>query len=129
MKRISVVFIAVFFLVLILTIFIQERLFGLEYKYESKDRRDPFIPLIISQRRISLGLEAVETIDDIRFEGVIFDPAGSSVAVVNGEIVREGEKIHNVEIVKIYDNAIKLKIYDKAHTIGLIEEGGGTFER
>lgn len=101
---------------------------ALEYKYEAGERRDPFIPLIMSQQRISLGLEAVETVDDVKFEGVIFDPSGSSIAVLNGEIVKEGEKIHNVEIVKIYDNSITVKIYDKVHTIGLIKEGGEQFE-
>lgn len=104
--------------------FMRERLFASEYKYEAGDRRDPFIPLVMSEQRISMGLETVETVDDVKFEGVIFDPSGSSMAVLNGEIVKEGEKIHNVEIVKIDDNSIALKIYDKVYTIGLIEKGG-----
>lgn len=127
MKRVSTVFIIVFSLMSTFSIFIEGRVFAFEY--ESKDKRDPFIPLVISQKRISLGLEAVETVDDVKFEGVIFDPGGGSVAILNGEIVKEGEKIHNVEIVKIYDNAIRLKIYENVHTIGLIEEGGETFGR
>lgn len=128
MKRTSVIFIVVIFMSISI-IFTQYQLSAFEYKYESGDKRDPFIPLIISQRRVALGLEAVETIEDVKFEGVIFDPVGKSMAVLNGEIVKEGDKAHNVEIVKIYEGAITLRIYEKVHTINLIEEGGEAVER
>lgn len=117
-------------LLLVSLIFIQQKLFGAEeYRYDSKGKRDPFIPLITSEVSTAIGLQSVETIDDIKFEGVIFDPSGKSVAVLNGEIVKEGDKVSNIEIVKIYSNAITLKIYDKSYTIDLIEKGGETVER
>ena len=128
MKRTSILFIVVT-LMSLSVIFTQGQLFSFEYKYESGDRRDPFIPLIISQRRMSVGLEAVESIEDVKFEGVIFDPAGKSMAVLNGEIVKEGEKVHNVKIVKIYENAVTLKIFERVHTINLVEKGGEAVER
>ena len=116
-------------LLLIFVIFTPQKLFADEYIYSSKGKRDPFIPLIISKTRTSLGLQAVETIEDVKFEGVIFDPSGGSIAVLNNVIVKEGEKAYNVEVVKIYENAITIKVYNKSYTINLIEKGGETVER
>ncbi len=92
--------------------------------YDAADMRDPFVPLIAGQKRLSVGLEAVETIDDVKFEGLIFDPSGTSIAVINGELVREGDKINNVEIVKIAGDTIIMKIYERIYTIALDKEGG-----
>jgi len=115
---------------LIFFIFIQQELSAVEeYRYDSKGKRDPFIPLITSEVTTSMVLQSVETIDDIKFEGVIFDPLGKSFAVLNGEVVKEGDKVSNIEIVKIYNHAITLKIYDKSYTIDLIKERGETVER
>ena len=130
MKKISInSFLIV--LLLVFTNLSQRPLFSAEaeYKYYTKGRRDPFIPLVTGEVRPSLGLESVETIDDIKFEGIIFDPSGKSIAVLNNEIVKEGDKAYNVEVVKIYRDAITIKIYDRIHTINLIEEGGETVER
>lgn len=94
------------------------------FKYEVKDRRDPFMPLITGEKKITVGLETVESVDDIKFEGIIFDPNGKSIAVLNGEIVRENDVIGNVAVVKIFESAIKLKIYEKEYSINLVEERG-----
>ena len=118
---------ATFFMAMLLTIpailMPQKPCMG-EYKYYSKGRRDPLIPLILSQTRASLGLQAVETVEDVTLEGIIYDPFGSSIAMINGEIIKEGEKINNVEMVKIRSNSVTVKIYDGTHTISLVEEGG-----
>lgn len=128
MRKISInSFVVVFLFVFI--IFMQQQLFGGEDIYHSKGRRDPFIPLVTGGIRTSLGLQAVETIDDITFEGVIFDPSGKSIAVLNNEVVKEGDKAYNVEVVMIYEDAITVKIHDKIYTINLTEEGGETVER
>ena len=97
---------------------------GQEYKYYSKGKRDPFVPLITGEIRTSLGLQAVEDIDDVRMEGVIFDPDGKSIVVLNDEILKEGDKMYNVEILRIDRNAVAIKVHDRVHTISLVEEGG-----
>lgn len=99
-----------------------------EYEYKSKGKRDPFIPLVTGDIVTSLGLESVTSIDDIEFEGVIYDPAGQSMALLNGEVVKKGDKIYSVEILEISRSSIAVKIYDKAYTIDLVEEGGETVE-
>lgn len=98
---------------------------GQEYKYYSKGKRDPFIPLVTGEAKAGLGLQAVEDIDDVRVEGVIFDPNGKSIVVLNDEILKEGDKMYNVEVLRINRNSVTIKIHDRAHSISLVEEGGG----
>lgn len=126
MKRLSAAFIL---FLLVSFIALEPRISGAEYKYQSRGKRDPFIPLVTGEVKRTLGLESVETIDDVIFEGIIFDPSGESMAVLNSEILKEGDKISNIEVTKISNNSVTLKIYDKSYTINLIEEGGETVER
>ena len=128
MKHCFVKSLVIILLFLIVILGAQDLIAQNEYTYYSKGKRDPFIPLVTSEVRTSLGLRVVETIEDIKLEGVIFDPFGKSMAVLNGEVVKEGDKIYNVEIVKIYNDAISIKIYDQPHTVNLVKERGETFE-
>jgi hypothetical protein len=82
------------------------------------------MPLVTGEIRTSLGLQAVEGIDDIRFEGIVFDPSGKSIVVLNDEILKEGDKMYNVEVLKIGKNSVTIKIHERQHTIRLVEEGG-----
>ena len=127
-KRYFIIFLLVAFLV---SPFFAQELSAGQYQYSSKDRRDPFIPLVARGEAQSSveGLMTVESIEDIKLEGIIYDPSGRSIAVLNGELVKEGQRIHNVEILKIYDKAIRLKLFGTAHTIRLIQEGGEEIER
>lgn len=97
---------------------------GEEHKYSSKGKRDPFVPLATGEVKANLGLQSVETIDDLKFEGVIFDPSGKSMAVLNDEVLKEGDKKYNVEVIRINDTSITIKINDREYTIKIIEEGG-----
>lgn len=123
MKRFSDMIFPVIILIF-LTLFTPRALSAEGYIYYTKGRRDPFIPLVLGGRRAYLGLEAVEMLDDVKLEGIVFDPFGKSMAMLNGEIVEEGKRIHNIEIIKIHDDAIIIKIYAKTYTISLAEEGG-----
>ena len=119
----------IFLFSLVFVIFSSPPLFGEGYEYYSKGKRDPFVPLITGTViKYSLGLQAIETIEDIILEGIILDPHGESIAVLNGEIVKEGDRAYNIEIVKIYYNAVTIKLNEKVHTINLVEEGGETVE-
>lgn len=95
-----------------------------EYKYLSKGKRDPFVPLATGEVKTNVGLQAVETIDDVRFEGVIFDPSGKSMVVLNDEVLQEGDRKYNVEVIKIDNKSVIIKINDREYTIKLVEEGG-----
>ncbi len=78
--------------------------------YEASAKRDPFVPLVTGEREAVRGLYGAETIDDLNVEGIVFDAKEGSVAIVNGEIVREGEVWDNVKIVTIQPNGVLFEI-------------------
>lgn len=100
-------------------------LHGAPDKYYSKGKRDPFVPLVTGEVRTGLGLQAVEDVDDVRFEGIIYDPSGKSMVVLNDEVLKEGDKMYNVEVVKINKSSVTIKVHDMVYTIKLVKEGGG----
>ena len=78
--------------------------------YEATAKRDPFVPLVTGQKEAVRGLYGVETLDDLNIEGIVFDPVKGSVAIVNGEIVREGEVRDNLKVIKIQPNGVLFEI-------------------
>ena len=60
--------------------------FAEEFRYDSHGKRDPFISPAnqsISESQLSHG--------ELRLEGIVVDKKGQSFAIVNSEIVREGQ--------------------------------------
>jgi len=76
-----------------------------EFIYDSKDKRDPFIPLVTPDGRL-LKLEPEEGAAELSLEGIIYDKNGLSYAVVNGEVVRIGEMVSGYQVLKIEDRKV-----------------------
>ena len=95
-----------------------------EFRYETKGKRDPFVPLIGQDRAAITGLEDVVSIDDVNLEGIAVSAQGKPVAIVNGEMLKEGEKRGNLEIKKITKSMVILIIGGKEYNLKLTEEGG-----
>jgi len=72
------------------------------YKYEGK--RDPFIPLI-SPTGYLINLEP-ENNATLRLEGVMYDPQGDSMAIINGQLVRVGENVGDAVVSSIEPNKV-----------------------
>ena len=87
--------------------------------YDSKGRRDPFTPLITGSGRGYTGLRDVETLDDIILEGILWDGEGNSIAVLNGEIIKEDDVISNIGILEILPGSVLLEIDGVRHEIKL----------
>jgi len=72
--------------------------------YAAKGRRDPFMPLITSSTKASAasGLMGVEALEEIVVEGIVndLDPK-KSVVILNGSVLREGEEVGNVKVLKL----------------------------
>lgn len=75
-----------------------------EFVYDAKSKRDPFIPLVTSEG--GLLLEKEENIAGILLEGIIYDKNGLSYAIVNGEVVKAGDKIGDYQILKVEKNKV-----------------------
>jgi len=91
------------------------------FKYEAKSRRDPFVPLITKRAKLSAGLENVQSLEDLDLEGIVWDPSGGSIAILNGIIVKEGDEIGNLKIKSIMSKKIALTINKLECEIELIE--------
>ena len=92
------------------------------FVYNANGRRDPFMPLITENIKFGSGLVGVQTADDLNLEGIVWDPEGGSVAILNGMILKEYEQINNVKITKIEPTKITLTINNAEYTIKLIKE-------
>lgn len=116
------------FLVVILSvsIFLSPKTFLAEeaksFIYDSKGKRDPFVPLIIREFRSYANLENIETVEDLMLEGVLWDPEGGSIAVLNGVILKEGDLVNNVHILKIAPTKVFLKIDNHEYEVNLQKE-------
>lgn len=75
-----------------------------EFVYDAKGKRNPFIPLVTSKGE--LLLEKEENIAGILLEGIIYDKNGLSYAIVNGEVVKVGDKIGDYQILKVEKNKV-----------------------
>lgn len=68
--------------------------------YDAHAKRDPFVPLVTLTSRDSTGLLGIESGEDIKMEGIVYDPKGS-VVIVNGSVMKEGEESGNLKVVSI----------------------------
>lgn len=91
--------------------------------YDSKGRRDPFIPLITQHARAVTALEDAETLEDIRLEGILWENGGNSIAIVNGILVKEKQAVGNVYIKEIRKNSITILINEVEYNIDLMKKG------
>ena len=78
---------------------------GEEFIYDSKGKRNPFIPLVTSDGRL-LKLEQQEGSSDLLLEGIIYDERGLSYAIVNSEIVKIGDEVRGYQVLKITKNSV-----------------------
>ena len=93
--------------------------------YESKGKRDPFVPLIGQDKdNRSGGLEGIVSVNDLFLEGIAIGPSGKSIAILNGQMVRENDKFGLLQIKKISKKTVDLSIDEKDYTIDLKDEEG-----
>ncbi|MBU0605221.1 MAG: hypothetical protein KKH77_02905 [Candidatus Omnitrophica bacterium] len=95
-----------------------------DYKYESRGKRDPFVPLVGINRPAVSKLEDVTSIADVKVEGIVSASGGRMAAILNDQIVRQGDRFGDIEIKKITKKAVTIVMGGKNYDIMLIEEGG-----
>ncbi len=78
-----------------------------EFVYDSKGRRNPFIPLVTAEGRL-LNLDKQESTSSggLAIEGIIYDKLGRSFAIVNTEIVGIGDTVGDYQVLKIFENKV-----------------------
>jgi hypothetical protein len=113
--------IAVFFLALAMTAYV----YAEGFQYESRGKRDPFVALIGSDRPTVTKLEDISSVDDVKLEGIAIDGKGRQIVILNGETLKENDKVGDVELKKIGKKSITILIGGKSYDIYLPGEEGG----
>jgi hypothetical protein len=96
------------------------------FKYESKGKRDPFVPLVGGSRPTVIKLEDITSAEDVKIEGIATGAKGKKVAILNGEFLKEGDKVGEVELVKVEKKFVTISIGPKSYNLYLPGEDGGT---
>lgn len=102
-KRVTIIFILGIFILVLSSSF-------------ADDVRDPFSPLIDKNGRILIDEKL--NVGSLKLSGIIFSK-DEKVAIVNGEIVKEGDYIGNYIIDKIEENKVVLKKGDEKFILEL----------
>ena len=81
--------------------------------YESKGKRDPFVPLLLPDgQRISPPPDTEGTgslgLNRVALQGVVYDPSGDSYVILSGRLLRENEEWEGIRILKIEPNAVTI---------------------
>ena len=92
------------------------------FLYVAGENRDPFKPLITKDGKISFGYGDVKSIQDLKLEGIVFDPAGESVAIINDSVLKVNGMIGTIKVVDIKYNEVVLLFQEKEHIMRLVKE-------
>ncbi|MDD5097544.1 MAG: hypothetical protein PHU59_03545 [Candidatus Omnitrophica bacterium] len=96
-----------FFIFLFLFFISATIVFSEDFVYESKGKRNPFIPLVTPEGRLlKLDKQEATTIDGLAIEGIIYDKFGRSFAIVNTNVVGIGDTVGDYQILKIQENKV-----------------------
>lgn len=91
-------------------------------KYNSHGRRDPFVPLIGKDRTSGAKLADITSAEDIKLQGIVTLQTGSKGAILNGEIVKEGDVFGQIAIKKISEDSVLIRLGQNEFKIKLFEE-------
>ncbi len=91
--------------------------FADEFRYDSHGKRDPFLSPTtqsVAEGQLSHG--------ELKLEGIVVDKKGQSYAVVNSEIVREGQKFQGFLLKKITTHEVTFQRDDEIFKIPLRQD-------
>ena len=79
--------------------------------YEPGNRRDPFTPLVRDGKLVSPSTTATTSgiVGPMVLDGILWDPRGQSIALVNGTEVKKGDRIGGYVVRDIRQDAVVLE--------------------
>ena len=77
------------------------------FVYQDHGRRDPMWPLVTSSGAV-MSYETEVFVSDMVLEGVIVDPSGQNLAIINGVIVKNSDTIGQYVVRNISPNSVVL---------------------
>ncbi len=91
-------------------------------EYDPQSRRDPFVPLagVFIDADASGG--AILSINDVLLQGIVTGADGINSAIINNQVMREGDTKDSMEIKSIGEGEIEIIINDQSHKVKLYDE-------
>lgn len=114
---------------LALTILLTSSAYNESFRYETRGKRDPFVPLIGSGKVVSAELEDILSIEDVHLEGMATATKGNKIVMINGQMLKENEKVGNLVIKHIGNKVVMILLDGKEYKLSLSEEGGPKGEK
>lgn len=95
--------------------------------YAAHGKRDPFVPLVTSegQRIHPPGGDEEAAPGAVRatLQGIVYDPAAESYAIINGQVAHEQEVVEGMVVLKIQPTTVTLLVDGRPHEVGLAPDG------
>lgn len=91
------------------------------FVYDPGERRDPFQPLVTKDGKIAFGYGVVRSAGDIRLEGVVYDPEGVSVVIINGLVLKKNDTFGNIKVIGINADGVTLLFNQKEYVFNISE--------
>ena len=80
-------------LVFVLTLLFANSVYAQEkFVYDDHGKRDPFVPLVSSAGMVVTYDEDL-SVNDLVLEGIVSDPSGNNMAIVNGKVIKAKDQI------------------------------------
>ncbi|MBI4342164.1 MAG: hypothetical protein HY599_02215 [Candidatus Omnitrophica bacterium] len=78
------------------------------FRYNSKGRRDPFAPLVRDGQLVSVAQSAPVQTSHPMLHGILWDPDGQSIALINDMEAKVGDTIGDYQVTEIRYDAVVL---------------------
>ena len=78
------------------------------FTYDPAGHRDPFVPLVRDGRLVGIVAPSGTQTDKPVLYGILWDPGGNSIALINEGEVRVGEVINGYKVQEIRQDAVVL---------------------
>ena len=78
------------------------------FRYDPKGRRDPFVPLVRDGRFVGTTPETSRETSKPVLYGVVWDPEGHSIALMNDQEVKVGDLVGSYRVMDIRKDAVVL---------------------
>lgn len=76
------------------------------FVYNDHGKRDPFVPLVSSAGMVVTYDEDL-SVNDLSLEGIVADPSGNNIAIVNGKVVKANDRIGPYVVNIIAENHVE----------------------
>ena len=91
--------------------------------YDSKGKRDPFVPLVTPEgRRIyppGLDEEVISGVAGLVLHGIVYESGDQSMAIINGQILKKGQQLDGMKVLEITPTSVTMQIEGKPHLLRL----------